>query len=1237
MTRNIRKVVSIVCAVALLLSLCAVSLTGVGQAFKVTDTPVGGALKLTFDGNKGVSDTSTKNTCGYDVDPADQSNAVFRLTTDSSNSPNLEVGKDANVSAYNGADAFTLQPDTQYVIAFKYKFAKGSHRKSNSLDIKLYTGQQSPWIPGLSKTELLCESVTMTAENGTIDGKGRYVLNADTEWLPFKYVLYTDSKVTNDNLYITLPNDQSGDIGKVTCYIDDFTIDIVDEDAGSGEDFSNHFVFNYRNDTTGEVWAPNNHKVLANSNKGLSYVDAAGLHFTGSHSSAIDSSDAWRHVCGVYDVDNGGFLQFKDKAMYAVTVKYKFESFSSASSARLAIARSGKYGNATFNKDPASFGPDNQHTLAPLAWSDEVRAPQSEWQYLTAVVNGSEVSRSWLYLTMSTDSSGKAATALIESVTVSEVKNSEKGAAAISFNTGSGNFTYPMVVTAGSPVTLPTPTTDTESVAFGGWYFDAELTEPVGADYAPKAGSVTLYAMWSKDFVKVTTNNAGTITTTTMARGTVLQRPLRPNSKMFFEGWYTNLNFTHKVTEVPGDDCTLYAKYTHNYIGFNNGGISDKTDAKIKIVDDPDDANNKVLLLTTQHSGSWNFELAGYDAAGAKAYQLPKTNTTYFISFKYKVKAGSCGGNIQVYTGEQSAYSGDHSKGSTGLNSSWDDKVGEKGTDWVTVSGYYTVGDNFYRERVNFSVQNQLYFVLDGRKEGKVNNGAPIIYVDDVVVGPVLTEAPEGAVTINYRTNGDEIEPSFGYPGEAYTAPEDPTLSAHKFLGWYTDKALKNEFTSKTFPNEDITLYAKWAMEDWVMDFDVYDNSGNFGRYSHITDTDNPYLYYNFEQGKAQSSSPASSLARFTLNRGSQDFYNCDKGVKYTIKFRYKVVEIEGSGNIVPILSLKNNTWGDSKDQSGGIAISAPCDWTNATIEFTANPMTDKTKCSYLSLGVSGDATYMFDDVTVIASVDNANVYGSVVYMLDTLGGPDLQPVSGDPGDPIELPTPTRAGYRFGGWYKESNLKEKFTDTVFGEEGGVLYAYWILGKFNESFEDLPTTIETQGISSAYTIYKNGTDGFDKANVHSGSTSLFRKGDAAGSKSFTICRNGDLALGVGSQYTMTFWVKPAKTGDPSGTINLIGMTSNTSVSAPDSTKTITTVGELKEGEWQQVTYTFTADKKYIGIQTTAGNDIYFDDFTVTLHGYTGSSTGDSSVSPLVILMMVVLAAGALTVTGKKIFD
>ena len=157
MTRNIRKVVSIVCAVALLLSLCAVSLTGVGQAFKATDTPVGGTLKLTFDGNKGASDTSNRDFCGYDVDPADPSNAVFRLRTNSSDSPNLEIGKDANVSAYNGADAFTLQPDTQYVITSSISLQKARTETPIRL-ISSSTPAHSRFIPRAFQRRSFCAS-----------------------------------------------------------------------------------------------------------------------------------------------------------------------------------------------------------------------------------------------------------------------------------------------------------------------------------------------------------------------------------------------------------------------------------------------------------------------------------------------------------------------------------------------------------------------------------------------------------------------------------------------------------------------------------------------------------------------------------------------------------------------------------------------------------------------------------------------------------------------------------------------------------------------------------------------------------------------------------------------------------------------------------------------------------------------------------------------------------------------
>ena len=78
--------------------------------------------------------------------------------------------------------------------------------------------------------------------------------------------------------------------------------------------------------------------------------------------------------------------------------------------------------------------------------------------------------------------------------------------------------------------------------------------------------------------------------------------------------------------------------------------------------------------------------------------------------------------------------------------------------------------------------------------------------------------------------------------------------------------------------------------------------------------------------------------------------------------------------------------------------------------------------------------------------------------------------------------------------------------------------------------------------------------------------------------------------------------------------------------------------MKEGEWNHVSYTFTAKTKFIGLSTTANNDMYFDDITVTLKGYTGSaSTGDASVNPIVVLAIIIVCAGALLITGKKVFS
>ncbi len=124
------------------------------------------------------------------------------------------------------------------------------------------------------------------------------------------------------------------------------------------------------------------------------------------------------------------------------------------------------------------------------------------------------------------------------------------------------------------------------------------------------------------------------------------------------------------------------------------------------------------------------------------------------------------------------------------------------------------------------------------------------------------------------------------------------------------------------------------------------------------------------------------------------------------------------------------------------------------------------------------------------------------------------------------------------------------------------------------------------------------------------------------------------LKQGGQYTLTFYVKPTSVTDSAGTISLAGVSVNTRLTKPNTTEKIIDYGNLKVGEWNRITYTFTAKDNYIGLMTVGGADMYFDDFNVALTGYTGSSTGDSSV-PAVVFITLAFAAAAVFVINSII--
>lgn len=80
-----------------------------------------------------------------------------------------------------------------------------------------------------------------------------------------------------------------------------------------------------------------------------------------------------------------------------------------------------------------------------------------------------------------------------------------------------------------------------------------------------------------------------------------------------------------------------------------------------------------------------------------------------------------------------------------------------------------------------------------------------------------------GMVTISFVTNGgSEVAPILAGYDTKITPPATPTKDAHSFLGWYTDEACTAEFDFSTPVTSNITIYAKWKLNEFTVTFDAY-------------------------------------------------------------------------------------------------------------------------------------------------------------------------------------------------------------------------------------------------------------------------------------------------------------------------------------------------------------------------------------------------------------------------------
>ena len=258
-------------------------------------------------------------------------------------------------------------------------------------------------------------------------------------------------------------------------------------------------------------------------------------------------------------------------------------------------------------------------------------------------------------------------------------------------------------------------------------------------------------------------------------------------------------------------------------------------------------------------------------------------------------------------------------------------------------------------------------------------------------------------------------------------------------------------------------------------------------------------------------------------------------------------------------------------------------------------------------------------------------------------GGVEVEPLVGLVGQKLTLPTTTREGFVFEGWYLyAADSPLAYPIDYFPAYDITLFAKWRdLATLRLDFESYPyRDAGEDGLGEDHEWFRPGVTGYNADYVHGGGRSLHRIGELDTEQSFQLFDLDSNKLEVGKKYELTMWVYADKV--TSGKIMLessdrLKISKKSTVIAD-----IADVTALKQGEWQEVKITFTAQNPYVLIRTSGSNSLYFDDVTIYEKGVgdlinTGTDTGNKTEgseigktgeSNAIVICFVVFAVSAL---------
>lgn len=638
--------------------------------------------------------------------------------------------------------------------------------------------------------------------------------------------------------------------------------------------------------------------------------------------------------------------------------------------------------------------------------------------------------------------------------------------------------------------------------AITGWYEDTGLTKKV--DFVTINGAdITLYAKVETGYWLTFESNGGSyVAPAFYANGTPAAAPTDDPTKLgyTFDGWYTVSD--EKVTDFSTitTAITLYAKWTAG------------TETKYTVIHFWENANDDGYSF--KESETKTGATGDKTNAGAKSYQGFTAQTitqqdikgdgSTIVSVKYKRNEYS----VKFYT-NSSLFSDSTEYTALRITAKYGASIGDKwptyknSNTWATSDGGSTYqvnidtmplgGASFYGPKTGRGSETAYYYVevLPG-EAGTAHNG--VTYKEhhhDTSPGTGSSVSKEDKYDITGFTykegtrNGNSYNNSKFYytrneykivfvnngstdktvakkfeqsiADASYTPTAPAGMTDYGFAGWYASKECTGEaydFTGKTMPANNITLYAKWVAPTYTVT--VYDQNGTKLDEITVSKGDTVTDWLSTQKNKITLDTGDSFLG-WTFNRGLR----FNPGTKITTN--YELYAKVGNSTGYSVTYNANGGTGSVTDTEkyakGAEATVMSNSFTNDGKVFlswnTAADGSGKTYYPNSTVKITGDVTLyaQWGDKASTVSVTYHSNFGTDVAQ-SAAAVANNSKITVEAYNALNLPE--RTGYSFVGWTTEANgsgTKFSAGDSARVDNGSNdLYAQWEINQYNYTVE-----------------------------------------------------------------------------------------------------------------------------------------------------------------------------------------